>query len=276
MFQPFLGLLLLALRTGPVLPGVGAVMGRLAGFTVRDVAAERLRAAPLKVLHGSQMTGKPPVTTCRAGRVVQSRVRVCWKPHVIPHSARVLALRESCLTCLMQRQSCRSSSAVLTSGALRECSARWRTALTYLSCVRADKPLSCRHSRMRLRSSVMARPPIMWVRVRTGSIGLLGSRPHPEEVNVHDFLTDALGRAVPYGLYDLRRNEGAVSVGASADTPEFAVTTIARWWEEHGRVVYPRAMQLLILADAGGSNGYPPACGKHHSNANSATSSGGR
>jgi len=80
----------------------------------------------------------------------------------------------------------------------------------------------------------------------------------PEEVNGHDFLTDALGRAVPYGIYDPRRHEGAVYVGASADTPEFAVTAIAQWWEERGRVAYPHATQLLILADAGGSHGYRP------------------
>lgn len=80
----------------------------------------------------------------------------------------------------------------------------------------------------------------------------------PEEVNVHDFLTDARGRAVPYGLYDLRRHEGAVYVGASADTPEFAVTALARWWEDRGRLVYPQATHLLILAAAGGSNGYRP------------------
>lgn len=77
----------------------------------------------------------------------------------------------------------------------------------------------------------------------------------PEEVNVHDFLKDAQGRAVPYGIYDLQHNQGAVYVGASADTPEFAVTAIASWWKQIGRATYPHATQLLILADAGGSNG---------------------
>jgi Rhodopirellula transposase DDE domain len=77
----------------------------------------------------------------------------------------------------------------------------------------------------------------------------------PAEVNVHDFTADASGRAVPYGIYDLERNKGAVYVGTSADTPEFAVTAIARWWQQQGRVAYPQAAQLLILADAGGSNG---------------------
>jgi hypothetical protein len=80
----------------------------------------------------------------------------------------------------------------------------------------------------------------------------------PEEVNVHDFLTDAPGRAVPYGIYEVQRQQGAVYVGTSADTPEFAVTAIAHGWEDLGRVAYPQARQLLILAEAGGSNGCRP------------------
>ena len=78
------------------------------------------------------------------------------------------------------------------------------------------------------------------------------------EVHVHDFPSDALARAVPYGIYDPRRNHGAVYVGTSADTPEFAVTAIAQWWEQTGRVAYPQATPLLILGDAGGSTGYRP------------------
>jgi hypothetical protein len=80
----------------------------------------------------------------------------------------------------------------------------------------------------------------------------------PIEVNVHDFPSEAKGRAVPYGIYDLRRHEGAVYVGTSADTAEFAVRCVGRWWDEHGRAAYPVAPQLLILADAGGSNGCRP------------------
>jgi hypothetical protein len=80
----------------------------------------------------------------------------------------------------------------------------------------------------------------------------------PLQVNVHDFLADALGRAVPYGLYDLQRNQGAVYVGTSADTPEFAVAALVQWWRQQGRRAYPQARQLLILADAGGSNGCRP------------------
>ena len=85
-----------------------------------------------------------------------------------------------------------------------------------------------------------------------------------EAVNIHDFPGDALGRAVPYGLYDVTANRGTVYVGASGDTPQFAVAAIARWWERGGRAAYPHADQLLILADAGGSNGCRPRGWKHH------------
>jgi hypothetical protein len=84
-----------------------------------------------------------------------------------------------------------------------------------------------------------------------------------EAVNIHDFPGDALGRAVPYGLYDVTANRGMVYVGASGDTPQFAVAAIARWWERGGRAAYPHADQLLILADAGGSNGCRPRGWKH-------------
>ena len=62
----------------------------------------------------------------------------------------------------------------------------------------------------------------------------------------------------PYGIFDVQRNAGAIYVGTSADTPEFAVEAIARWWHEHGQAGYPAATRLLILADAGGSNGCRP------------------
>jgi hypothetical protein len=77
----------------------------------------------------------------------------------------------------------------------------------------------------------------------------------PEVVNDHDFPQDALGRAVPYGIYDLIRNAGAVYVGQSADTPAFAVDNIAAWCAEMLPVYYPGATRLMIEADGGGSNG---------------------
>jgi hypothetical protein len=78
---------------------------------------------------------------------------------------------------------------------------------------------------------------------------------HPEEVRVHDFLIKELGRAVPYGVYDLAANDGWVSVGMNHDTSAFAVQTIRRWWHEVGRSRYPKATKLVITADGGGSNG---------------------
>jgi hypothetical protein len=79
-------------------------------------------------------------------------------------------------------------------------------------------------------------------------------RPSAEAVNVHDFPGDALARAVPYGIYDLTHNRGTVYVGASGDTPRFAVEVVARWWAEAGQAAFPGSTNLLLLADAGGSN----------------------
>lgn len=78
----------------------------------------------------------------------------------------------------------------------------------------------------------------------------------PEAVNVHDFRQDAVGKAVPYGIYDLAHKLGYVYVGNSAETGRFAVDAIAMWWEGEGRAGFVGADKLLILADAGGSNGY--------------------
>ena len=77
----------------------------------------------------------------------------------------------------------------------------------------------------------------------------------PERVNVHDFLDPKEGKAIPYGVYDVGRNVGWVSVGIDHDTGRFAVATIRRWWRELGRKAYPNANTLLITADSGGSNG---------------------
>ena len=76
----------------------------------------------------------------------------------------------------------------------------------------------------------------------------------PTAVNVHDYPHDALGRAVPYGVYDVTNNRGFVSIGTSGDTPAFAVDTISAWWQAEGELRFPGADHLLLLADAGGSN----------------------
>lgn len=85
----------------------------------------------------------------------------------------------------------------------------------------------------------------------------------PEGVLVHDFPQDATGKAVPYGVYDMARNEAWVSVGQSCDTPEFAVASIRQWWRSMGKRAYPNAHTLFITADAGGSNGYRSRVWKH-------------
>jgi DNA-binding phage protein len=76
----------------------------------------------------------------------------------------------------------------------------------------------------------------------------------PEKVKVYDFLSDAEGKAIPYGVYDLSQNNGWVSVGIDHDTAEFAVETIKKWWTKMGKPTYPNAERLLITADGGGSN----------------------
>jgi Rhodopirellula transposase DDE domain len=78
----------------------------------------------------------------------------------------------------------------------------------------------------------------------------------PELVDVHDFPDDAVGKAIPYGIYDVAANDGFVSVGVDHDTPVFAVTSIEAWWKQVGAQRYPAARELFITADAGGSNGY--------------------
>jgi DNA-binding phage protein len=77
----------------------------------------------------------------------------------------------------------------------------------------------------------------------------------PEPVQVHDFEYPELGKGIPYGVYDVTDNSGWVSVGTDHDTAEFAVETIRRWWRKMGERAYPQAKELLIMADAGGSNG---------------------
>jgi len=78
----------------------------------------------------------------------------------------------------------------------------------------------------------------------------------PTRVNTHDFIDKELGRAVPYGVYNLANDEGWVSVGDAADTASFAVEAVRRWWHTMGRPRFPKATKLLITADAGGSNGH--------------------
>jgi Rhodopirellula transposase DDE domain len=79
---------------------------------------------------------------------------------------------------------------------------------------------------------------------------------NPENVRVHDFLDKTLGKAIPYGVYDMFNNQGWVSVGIDHDTAQFAVNSIRRWWSQMGQSRFPQAKELLITADGGGSNGH--------------------
>jgi len=79
---------------------------------------------------------------------------------------------------------------------------------------------------------------------------------HPEHVKIHDFIESEHAKAIPYGIYDVAKNQGWVNVGVDHDTASFAVGSIRRWWDAMGAEVYPHADHLLICADSGGSNGY--------------------
>lgn len=85
----------------------------------------------------------------------------------------------------------------------------------------------------------------------------------PERVDVHDFPSDAVGKAIPYGIYDVASNDGFVSVGVDHDTPVFAVRSVEAWWKQVGQDRYPKARELFITADAGGSNSYRSHVWKH-------------
>ena len=85
----------------------------------------------------------------------------------------------------------------------------------------------------------------------------------PVAVNDHDFRSDALGLAIPYGIFDLQANRGTLFVGRSYDTPQFAVESIEKWWRTEGGQRYPKARRLAILADGGGSNGTTSRAWKH-------------
>jgi transposase len=126
-----------------------------------------------------------------------------------------------------------------------------------------DRDAQFQHISQKVRSMQRRRQPV--ISVDTKKRELVGDfrnggrewRPagQPEKVRVHDFRDPELGIAIPYGVYDLTQNEGWVSVGVDHDTAEFAAATILQWWRRMGRRTYPEAAELLITADAGGSNG---------------------
>ena len=126
-----------------------------------------------------------------------------------------------------------------------------------------DRNTQFEHLNERVRKQLAAKEPA--ISVDTKKKELIGDfknagrewRPwgQPQDVRVHDFIDKRKGKAIPYGVYDLGRNAGWVSVGIDHDTAAFAVGTIRSWWRDVGRRVYPAARSLLITADCGGSNG---------------------
>jgi transposase len=127
-----------------------------------------------------------------------------------------------------------------------------------------DRDAQFRHIDAQAREHLGAGEPVVSVDTKkkevVGNLANKGREWQPEKkptrVDVHDFPDPEVGKAIPYGVYDVGANEGFVSVGDDADTAAFAVATIGRWWDEVGRLAYPDATRLLITADAGGSNGY--------------------
>jgi len=127
----------------------------------------------------------------------------------------------------------------------------------------ADRDAQFEHINRRVQEELAAEIPV--ISVDTKKKELVGDfknggcelRPKgdPERVRVHDFILPELGRANPYGVYDVGKNEAWVSVGIDHDTATFAVETIRRWWRTMGSLAYPDAQGLLITADGGGSNG---------------------
>jgi len=127
-----------------------------------------------------------------------------------------------------------------------------------------DRNAQFEHINKDVRSRLRRGEPVISVDTKkkelVGSFKNAGREWHPQgqapEVNVHDFVDPELGKAIPYGVYDIARNEGWVNVGVDHDTAEFAVETIRCWWQDLGKKRYSKARRLLVVADGGGSNGY--------------------
>jgi hypothetical protein len=127
----------------------------------------------------------------------------------------------------------------------------------------ADRDQQFQHINQQVTQLLKQRQPVIsvdtkkkeWVGNFKNNGAELRPKGDPEKVRVHDFVIPELGRAAPYGVYDLANNSGWVSVGIDHDTSAFAVETIRRWWYGMGQQSYPTATQLLITADSGGSNG---------------------
>ena len=126
----------------------------------------------------------------------------------------------------------------------------------------ADRDQQMRYLARKRRAFLKAKKPV--ISVDTKKKELIGNFKNPgrtwrrqaRSVLATDFPSDADGKAIPYGIYDVARNRGFVGVGVSHETAEFAVNVIRRWWHTEGRAAYPDQAELLIQADGGGANGY--------------------
>ena len=127
-----------------------------------------------------------------------------------------------------------------------------------------DRDAQFQHLNARAQAAIQARQPVISVDTKkkelVGDFKNAGQEWQPTQspvkVRVHDFPDPELGKAAPYGVYDLTANQGWVSIGIDHDTAEFAVESIRRWWSEMGHSLYRKATRLMITADCGGSNGY--------------------
>lgn len=132
-----------------------------------------------------------------------------------------------------------------------------------------ERELQFRYIRREIRAYSAKGMPVISVDTKSrelmGPFSQTGRRWAQEPIKVfdHDFPSDSQGVAIPYGIYDLSRNEGFVCVGTSRDTAQFAVDSIRTWWVKAGLTHYPDADRLLVLADCGGSNGYRGRLWKH-------------
>jgi len=126
----------------------------------------------------------------------------------------------------------------------------------------ADRDRQMRYLARKRRAALKAKQPV--ISVDCTKKELIGNFKNPgrtwrlaaRSVLATDFPSDADGKAVPYGIYDVARNRGFVGVGVSHETAAFAVNVVRRWWQTEGRAAYPDAAELLIQADSGGANGY--------------------
>jgi hypothetical protein len=134
---------------------------------------------------------------------------------------------------------------------------------THEGCKSPDRNAQFEHINERSKEFIRANQPVL--SIDTKKKELIGNFKNngreyapagkPEEVNAYDFLSDALLKAIPYGIYDIVKNEGWVSVGISKDTASFAVEAIRKWWYGIGKASYPEAKKIMLTADCGGSNG---------------------